>query len=129
MILDENIDVLNSSSGYYNDICYTATSDDGTDISLKDRKKAYIENNKAVCQDDCDFSDYDYKINKAKCECKVKETSSSSSGMKIDKMKLMNKFKDFKNIANINILVCYKVLLSLKGIKNNIGLYITILVI
>ena len=125
VILDENIDILNSSSGYYNDICYTATSDSGTDISLKDRKKAYIEKNKAVCQDDCDFTDYDYKINKAKCTCKVKETSSSSAGMKIDKQKLMNKFKDFKNLANINILVCYKVLFSLKGIKNNIGLYIT----
>ena len=41
-------------------------------------------------------------------------------------MKLLNKFKDFKNIANINILICYKVLFSLKGIKYNIGFYITI---
>ena len=34
-----NLDKLNSSSGYYNDFCYTATSNDGTDITLKDRKK------------------------------------------------------------------------------------------
>ena len=27
-ILNDNIDKLNSSSGYYNDICYTTTSDD-----------------------------------------------------------------------------------------------------
>ena len=36
-----NIDKLNSSSGYYNDICYTATSDSGTDISLIDRKNEF----------------------------------------------------------------------------------------
>ena len=33
-----SIDKLNSSSGYYNDFCYTAISDKGTDISLNDRK-------------------------------------------------------------------------------------------
>ena len=38
-INSQEIDKYNSSSGYYNDICYTATSDSGTDISLKDRKK------------------------------------------------------------------------------------------
>ena len=35
--LDEDLDILNSSSNYYKDICYTTTSEDGTDITLKDR--------------------------------------------------------------------------------------------
>ena len=35
--LSENLDTLNTSSGYFNDLCYTTTSEDGTDISLKDR--------------------------------------------------------------------------------------------
>ena len=35
--INENIDKFNISSGYYNDICYTTTSEDGTDIVLKDR--------------------------------------------------------------------------------------------
>ena len=34
VIITENLDLLNTSSGYYNDICYTATSDTGTDIPL-----------------------------------------------------------------------------------------------
>ena len=38
-IIDENIDKYNSSGGYYNDICYATTSEDGTDILLKDRQK------------------------------------------------------------------------------------------
>ena len=36
--MNENKDKYNKSSGYYNDICYTTTSKDGTDIILKDRK-------------------------------------------------------------------------------------------
>ena len=39
IVINENIDKYNSSSGYYNDICYTTTSDDGSDILLKIDKK------------------------------------------------------------------------------------------
>ena len=69
--LNEDIDKLNSSSGYYNDLCYTATSDIGTDIILNDRKNEFISNNKTVCQDECIFSNYDYDAKKAKCSCRV----------------------------------------------------------
>ena len=41
--IKENLDILNSSSGYYNDIYYQTTSDSGTDISLNDRKNEYIK--------------------------------------------------------------------------------------
>ena len=41
--ISDNIDKFNTSSGYFNDICYSTTSDDGTDVSLKDRKNEYIE--------------------------------------------------------------------------------------
>ena len=40
-----NVDKLNTSSNYFNDICYISTSDSGTDISLSDRKIEYIEGN------------------------------------------------------------------------------------
>ena len=120
--ISESLDKLNSSSGYYNDMCYAATTDDGIDISLKDRKKEFIEENKTVCQDDCDFSEYDYNTQKAKCSCKVKESSSSSlADMKIKKTKLFENFIDIKNIANLNLLVCYKELFNKNGIRNNIA--------
>ena len=72
VILSDSLDKINSSSDYYNDICYTYTSEDGTDISLSDRKKDFIKNNLTVCEEDCDFSDYDYSNGKAICSCKVK---------------------------------------------------------
>ena len=73
--ITENLDQLNTSSKYYNDICYPATSNNKTDITLDDRKNEFILNNKTVCQEKCDFSDYNYEIQKAKCSCKVRSSS------------------------------------------------------
>ena len=121
VIITENIDKLNTSSDYYNDICYTSTSDSGTDILLSDRKNEYINGNKAVCQDGCDFIKYDYDTLKALCSCDIKESSSSFASMNINKDKLFGNFINIKNIANINILKCYNTLFSKNGIKRNIG--------
>ena len=38
IVLNGNIDKYNISIGYNNNICYTTTSNDGTDILLKDRQ-------------------------------------------------------------------------------------------
>ena len=76
IIITESLDKLNSSSDYYNDICYTATSDNGTDITLNDRKNEFIENNKTVCQEKCVFASYNYTTKKAKCSCDVEVSSS-----------------------------------------------------
>ena len=127
-IISENLDKLNSSSGYFNDICYTATSDSGTDISLKDRKIEFVEGNKSICQEDCYFSEYNYTSKKAKCTCKAKESSPSFANMKINKTKLYQNFIDFKNIANVKFLVCFENLFSKIGLIKNIGSYILILI-
>ena len=117
----DNLDKLNSSSGYFNDICYTATSEDGTDISLIDRQKDFVDNNKMICQEDCDFSEYNYITSTAKCTCKVKESSQSFKEMNINKERFFENFINIKNIANFNFLVCYKKLFNKEGILNNIG--------
>ena len=120
----DNIDKLNSSSGYYTDVCYTATSDSGTDISLEDRKNEFPS--KTVCQNGCDFVGYDSDTKKAKCSCEPKESSSSFADMEIDKKKLLDNFKNIKNIANFKILKCVKVLFSKISILKNVGFYILI---
>ena len=45
---DPNIDLYNINSGYYNDICYTYTTENGTDIVVKDRQIEYVNNNPIV---------------------------------------------------------------------------------
>ena len=129
IVINEHLDKLNTSSGYYNDICYTTTSEDGTDISLKDRQTEYIDKDKIVCQEGCDFSHYDYETYIAKCSCKVKESSSSIADMNIDKAKLLKNFKEIKNIINFDFLICYKKLFNKEGIRNNIGCIIIFIII
>ena len=125
--ISESLDILNSSSKYYNDICYIASSDDGTDIILKDRQNEFVEGNKTVCQDDCDFSEYDEINQKAKCTCDAKGASLSFADMNINKTKLAQNFIDIKNILNINIMSCIKVLFSKKGIRKNIAFYLILI--
>ena len=127
--INGNIDKLNISSGYFNDICYAATSDDGTDISLQDRKNEYIDGDNIICQDGCDFSSYDSKYKKAKCECFAKESNLSFADMTINKLKIFDNIKNIRNLMNLNILLCYKNLLSINSIIYNIGSLIIICII
>ena len=127
--LTDNLDIFNSSSGYYNDVCYITPSDSDTDITLKDRKEEFINDNKTVCQDDCVFEQYYYDIHKARCSCKVKESSSSTCDIIIDTKQLIKNFVNVINIANINIMNCYMELFNKKGILHNIGCFIIIPII
>ena len=96
--LTENLDELNTSSGYFNDICYKSTSESGTDILLNDRRINFIENNKTICQEHCDFTDYNDKEQIANCSCFVKESSDSYSNMNINQTLLYDNFEDNDNI-------------------------------
>ena len=123
------IDKLNINSGYYNDICYTTTSEEGTDITLKDRKINYINRDMIVCQEDCDFAKLEPQTLLVECSCEVKESSSSIADMSINIDKLLENFKNIKNFANLNFLVCHKKLFNKNGIKNNIGSYLILVII
>ena len=124
-----NLDIINPISKYYTDICYPATSDFGTDITLNDRKNEFVEKNKTVCQEDCIFIGYNYTSKKANCSCDVKEPSLTYKNMIIDKNKLFHNFLDINNIANIDFLFCYEILFRKNELLKNIGSYILILII
>ena len=96
----EDIDKLNTSSGYFNDICYTSTTDSGKDISLSDRKNDFIKNNKTLCEENCDFTKYIYDTGKAVWSCDIKTDIPSVSNIKIDKTKFFDSFTDINNIIN-----------------------------
>ena len=131
VIISEDLDKLNTSSDYFKDICYISKSESGTDIILKDRKKEFIEQNKTVCQEECDFSDYDYDIQKANCSCLVKESFSSISDMNINLTKLNEKFGNINNeteLSNLGITSC-NVLESTDNIESNAGFYSLLFII
>ena len=112
------------SNQFYNDICSTFTTESGTDITLNDRQNEFINNNLSLCEDGCDYTDYDTKTKKVTCNCNVKTDLSILSDIKIDKDKLKNKFMDVKSLINLEIMKCYKVLFTKEGLIKNIGSYI-----
>ena len=128
--IDESeIDKYNSSSSYYNDICYPYISENGTDITLSDRKTKFVENNYTLCEENCDFTGYDSNTKKALCSCQIKIKLPLISEIRIDKNRFFDSFTNFKNIANMNVLKCYNVLFTKNGILKNIGFYIIISII
>ena len=125
-INEADLEKYNTSSEYYNDVCSTATSESGTDITLKDRKNEFVDNNLTLCEEDCEFQGYDTVTKKASCSCKVKVNLPLISEIEIDTNKLKDRFSNIKNIANLNILKCYNAVLSKKGMKKNFGAYFVI---
>ena len=127
IIIDKDeIDKHNTSSGYYKNICYKSTTEYGTDISLQDRKKEYAEKDLYVCEENCNFKEYDLKTQKAVCSCDVKNSFLDSfADININSTKLLNNIVDIKNVINLKIMKCYALLFQdEKGIIKNIGFYV-----
>ena len=122
--INDSIDIYNSSSGYYNDICYLTTSVYNTDISLKDRREEFINNNLTLCEENCVLIEYDYIFQKAKCSCDTKVNIPLIEDIKFDKERLKNNFIKINNIANLNVVKCYKIVFQKQNLKFNYGFYI-----
>ena len=125
-IEEDNLFLYNSSSEYYTDMCYSYTTEKGTDITLNDRKNEYRNNNMFICEVDCDLDGYNKTSKKASCKCQVKVKIPLMSEIVINKEVLYDKIKSLKNIINLNIMKCYNTLFTKEGLINNIGSYIMI---
>ncbi len=123
------LDKYNKSSGFYNDICYTLTNDNGIDISLNDRQNDYKNNNLSICEEDCDFSEYNEKFKKAVCSCFTKTKMESISKIKVDKNKFFSNFKNIKNIGNFKMLSCIQLFFYKNEIFKNIANYMLIILL
>ena len=77
-----------------------------------------------ICEDGCDFISYNKETNKANCSCKIKTGISLMSNIKIDKETLLKSFIDINNIANIQMLKCYKIIFQKDDILKNLGCHI-----
>ena len=93
--------LFNLNDSFYNDICSTYTTENGTDLTLVDRKHLIYDNygNISLCQDGCTFESYNLTTKKAKCDCtvQVKETITEIEKIKFDKKELVDSF--FNNVV------------------------------
>ena len=130
LILNGSLDKYDPNSDFYNDICATYTSENGTDLTLSERKKNYINNNLAVCEENCNFIQYNDTIGKAICSCKTKtDFVNKISENGLTKENLLKNFADFNNIFNIKILKCIKLIFKDKSLKENYANIIFIILI
>ena len=138
--LDENtLNVYNSlsQSGYnlfninddfYNDICSTYTTENGTDLTLADRKNIIYDKtgNINLCQQGCTLKEYNITTKKSQCNCAVQtnKTITNLEEIKFSDSSIKSEFFDTLKNSNFRVLECYKLVFSSKGQKNNIGSYI-----
>ena len=84
--IDENsIFKYDPSSLYYNDICYAYTTENKTDIIIKDRRAEFINNNLSLCESNCNFNGYNNKTKNVECNCPIKIKLPLISEIRIDK--------------------------------------------
>jgi hypothetical protein len=121
--IDDDINKHNPNSDYYNNICSKATSKNGADITLSDRKQEFIDNNMTLCEENCNLVDYNYITKKAKCSCDIKFGILLIDEIKSNKDLIFKKFIDVKNIVNLGVLKCFKHVFN-SSIIYNYGFFI-----
>ena len=125
-IPQDDIEKYNASSDYYNDICYTFTTESGTDLTLKDRQKQYKGENMDICEEKCEFKEYDHKSGKAICSCLTQTTSSTLEKFELNTTRLYSNFKNVLNLANLELIQCASLIFSTKEMIGNIANYIMV---
>ena len=126
---ENNLYLYNSSSNYYNDICYPYTTNNKTDIILSDRREEYLDNNMSLCEANCQYDGYNFDTKESVCECQVKIVFHLISDISFNKQILLNNFIDLKKTTNIYLMTCINLLFSSNGLKKNIGNYILLIII
>ena len=122
---ESGYNLFDSEDDFYNDICSTYTSVDGTDMTLEDRKKEIFGSteNITMCQSGCTFESYNVTTKKAKCNCEVQIESTLTDIKKIDfsNKNFINSFVDTLIDSNFLVMKCYKLVLTLKDFFKNKG--------
>ena len=117
--LEMGIDIFNLSSEFFNDICSTFSSENGTDVPIKDRKNDYYQN-VSLCQEGCVYNGFDKENNKINCNCNKKENVNNKTENKNNE----NKFFKLISNSNLKVLKCFYLNKSFKTLAKNIGNYV-----
>ena len=128
-INEEDLDKHNLKSTYYNDICYPTFSSNGADLIIEDRIKEYINNNLTLCENNCKLSDYNSEKKQVLCECNPKSDTNVNSDIIIDKNSILSDFTNIKSLINLDVMKCFHLLFSKKGLSKNIGNFILLSII
>ena len=71
---DLGYDLFDINSPFYQDICTSYKSSEGSDVILSDRINYFYNNDETTCQSNCKFSNYLFETQYLKCDCDVKNS-------------------------------------------------------
>ena len=119
-------DVFNLNSPFYTDFCTKYTTEEGTDITIEDRKKYIYEAimNEINCQENCEFSSYDSDKRYLECKCKVEEEINTVDYKQFDLKKFYHAFYDVLKYSNYKVIFCYKLVFTFDNFNYNKGCWI-----
>ena len=116
--------LFDKNDSFYNDICVTYTTENGTDMSMSDRQHAIEDTGGSLklCQVGCTYQSFNCTSQKAKCDCDVKDTKTITTINDIEfNMNLIITIFSGLKYSNYLVLKCYKLLLDFNLIQKNIG--------
>ena len=120
----QGYDLFETNNSFYIDPCTQYTSENGTDVSLADRKYYYYNEDIALCEDNCQYIKVNTTSEKVFCLCRVKDSVNVDNDQEFSPQKLLENFYKVDTYSNFEVLFCYKLLFSSKGLKQNICFYI-----
>ena len=134
LLAESGYNLFDANNSFYNDICATYTTPNGTDILLYDRRMDIYQLtiNISLCQKGCEFEMYNSETKKAKCNCpaQTEEINTNSSELEFDRNEMLDEFYEVLKNSNFRVLKCYKLPFTPKIFIRNIGsIIMTILLI
>ena len=109
---------------YYVDECYPYTSENGTDITLNDRKQEYIDNNMSLCENKCSYNGYDEDTKKVSCVCEPKSKEYLIQDIIDDENLLSTNLTFYNSSSSIMTMKCIYTVFSKEGLIKNYANYI-----
>ena len=126
----EEIYKYDSDSDFYHDICFSFSNENGTDITINDRREEFYNNNLSICESTCKLMGYKNETQEAICECNIKKQLSMVSEVLLNNDKFFSDFKNIKDIINFKVMKCYKNIFNETSIlQTNFGNYICVPII
>ena len=124
----QGYDLFNENDSFYQDVCATYTSENGTDVLLSDRQSDYYNTNETTCQANCYYSAYLSDSQYLKCECGVTdEDIDTEEPEKFTGTVIFTSFYNVLKYSNLGVLKCYKLVFSINSLTNNYGSIIIII--
>ena len=125
---NQGYDLYDAKGSFYQEICTQFTSKNGTDVIISDRRNFYYDQNATFCEESCTYQGINTETQKVMCYC-ISQNEMNHEESNFNKEKFFENFYKIKDYTNYQVLYCYKLVFSSKGLINNIIFYIFIVLV